>query len=342
MFSQYGSRRSFVTAFFASVLLSSAAFPEAAKIDRLDILRRANRSTVRIEAVQHVGRTTDCISGAGVVISTGYVLTAHHVVRDHATIQVLTACGTRLPANVAWIERELDLALLAVPEKLDLEAASIAPAQSVREGKAAVVIGNPLGRGQKLVTGRLGPQRLVHWDGKSAQLRAIVANVVPGNSGGGVYDLETGELLGITVAKSQTQANTGYVVPADRITGLLANEPSLRELSDATRIRAAFGATLRPVQLCQGRFADGLLVTHIEPGGLAEAAGWNQGDVLVGLDKYRTTSLDDVVYVLRQSADASAPVSCLLAGAGGNRQLRLKLDGLTSPSTTLSLARIAR
>lgn len=300
-------------------------------IDRLDVLRRANCSTVRIEAVHRGRRTTDYSSGAGVVLSAGYVVTAHHVIHGYTDIVILTENGERQSATVTWVDDALDLALLRVAGKAELEPACIAPTANIREGKAAVVIGNPLGQGQKIVTGRLGPERLVHWDGRSAELRAIVADVVPGNSGGGAYDLATGELLGVTVAKSATQANTGYVVPADRIAELVEEKLSLRELSDTKEIRQTLGVTMRPVRLKQGRVANGMLVTHVQSGCAAAAAGWKEGDVLVGLGRYKMQSVSDVVFVLQGAKHESMPISFHLAGAPVARMGNLQLDGAESP-----------
>jgi S1-C subfamily serine protease len=238
-----------------------------------------------------------------------------------------------LTAAVAWVEDEWDLALLRVSHNLDLEEASIAPTQSIREGKAALVIGNPLGQGQKAIAGRLGPQRIVHWDGRSAQLRAIVADVVPGNSGGGAFDLATGELLGITVAKSSTQANTGYVVPADKIASLVADRLSLRGLTDASDVRSTLGVTMRPVRLTNGRFPSGLLVTHVQSGAAAEMAGWKEGDVLVGFGQYKMDRVSDVLFVLQGAKSESTPISFRLAGAPQERIGQLRLDGAEPPAT---------
>ncbi len=151
-----------------------------------------------------------------------------------------------------------------------------------------MVVGNPMGMGQSVIRGRLGTVRVVSWDGNKAPLRAIEADVVPGNSGGGAFDIETGELLGITVAKSSTMEGTGYMVPADQLGEILRDRWPIASWIESREIHSTLGAMLRPVRLTDGSFENGLLVTHIDEGSPADLAGWHVGDVLVGLDRYQT------------------------------------------------------
>ena len=271
------------------------------KVYGVDVLRRANRSTVEIVARSRSTQFIEHSRGAGVVLSaSGYIVTANHVVRGYDEIDVRTPHGPAMKAKVIATEEELDIAILKVHVTTVLEPASVASSARIQTGRKAVVIGNPGGMGQSVVTGRLGIMRVVTWDGNRASLRSIEADVVPGNSGGGAFDLETGELLGITVAKSSTQENTGYVVPADQVAQIASSYLSIGELSDSREVLDSLGASLRPVSLVAGQFSAGLLVTHVKPNSAAALAGWTEGDVLVGLSKYHVKSPGDVVYILHQ------------------------------------------
>lgn len=311
----------------------------------LDVLRRANQSTVRIEARAHAGRRTQYSSGAGVVLSSnGYVVTAYHVVRGYPSVEVATVDGFRFAADVVEVKDEYDIALLKIHGHAKLEAASLASSSRIRSGRAAVVIGNPMGGGQTAIAGVLGETRTVRWDGNRATLRTIQADVIPGNSGGGAFDRDTGELLGITVAKSTSQDSTGYVVPSDLLVRLLSDDLPILELVDANRIISTLGAHVRPVQIVSGRFETGMLVTHVEPNSPASSAGWKVGDVVVGLDKYQTKSLGDMAYVLSENVDASTPVSFLLAATGGLKKGEMQLGEptLTPPSNAFVRTDIPR
>ncbi len=278
------------------------------RVDVVDVLHRANRSTVELVASTGSGRYVGHSNGAGVVISAdGYIVTAYHVVRDFEKLQVRTSDGSLLPASLVAAEEQIDIALVKVTTQRALEAASPAASRRITEGRRAMVVGNPMGMGQSIIRGRLGTVRVVSWDGNRAPLRAIEADVVPGNSGGGAFDIETGELLGITVAKSSTLEGTGYMVPADQLGELLRDRWPITSWIESREVHSTLGAMLRPVRLTQGTFEKGLLVTQVEQGSPADLAGWHAGDVLVGLDKYQTKEIDDVLYVLDQNPALGRP-----------------------------------
>jgi S1-C subfamily serine protease len=284
------------------------------KVHGIDVLRRANRSTVEILAWARNPQFVEHSRGAGVVLSAaGYIVTANHVVRGYPEIEVRTPHGPAMKAELVATEEELDIAILKVRVTTVLEPASVASSERIQSGRKAIVIGNPGGMGQSVISGKLGGTRVVSWDGNKAPLRSIEADVVPGNSGGGAFDVETGELLGITVAKSSTQENIGYVVPADQVAEIAASYVSIGELSDAREVAKSLGVTLRPVSLVSGEFTNGLLVTHVKRGSAAATAGWREGDIIVGLSKYHVKSASDIVYILQEADHSLEGLSFLAA-----------------------------
>lgn len=65
-----------------------------------------------------------------------------------------------------------------------------------------------------------------------------------------------------------------------------------------------FGVVLAPAapeQLATTKFAAGLQIIATRSGGPAEQAGWIDGDVVVGLHKYQTQELANVLYVAQLS-----------------------------------------
>lgn len=297
------------------------------KVHGIDVLRRANRSTVEILAWARNPQFVEHSRGAGVVLSaSGYIVTANHVVRGYPEIEVRTPHGPAMKAELVATEEELDIAILKVRVTTVLEPASVASSERIQSGRKAIVIGNPGGMGQSVISGRLGGTRVVSWDGNKAPLRSIEADVVPGNSGGGAFDVETGELLGITVAKSSTQENIGYVVPADQVAEIAASYVSIGELSDSREVVKSLGATLRPVTLVSGDFTNGLLVTHVKSGSAAATAGWREGDVIVGLSKYHVKSASDIVYILHETDSSLEGLSFLAARDHATRAGTVAID----------------
>jgi serine protease Do len=240
------------------------------------------------------------------------------------------------------VEDGFDLALLKVNPEVPLEVAVFATASRVREGQRTLVIGNPLGMGQSIMKGILGTSRPVSWDGHRAPLHAVQAAIVKGNSGGGTFDLQTGELLGINVAKSSASQNTGYMVPVDRLVAILNRKIAIVELADSQEIYNSLGVRLRPVSLLEGKFSRGMLVTEVRPGSRAAAAGWEVGDVLVGMDKYKMVDQDAVLYVLRDTARDASQVNFLVARGDVIDGGRLHLEGQTAMAASASTSGATR
>src|SRR4029077_381586 len=109
-----------------------------------------------------------------------------------------------------------------------------------------IAIGNPLGQGQKMVKAIIGDTKQVSWDGVRGTLQTLAAKIQVGNSGGGTFDLESGELLGIVVAKSTAKDNEGYMVPVKQLMAILRDQRKLPTdvLAQADEIDSALGVKL--------------------------------------------------------------------------------------------------
>lgn len=302
-----------------------------ARIDSEEIVAKIFASTVKIKAEKRVGRSKTVSDGAGVIISAnGYILTATHVIEDLDTIKVTTADGDVMPAKLIFVDRQYDIALIKVNPSSPLEVAAFAQQNNLTSGKEVAVVGNPLAMGQKIVKGLLGDVKNVNWSGTRATLHSISARIVEGNSGGGTFDLATGMFLGINVAKSSVRENEGFMVPVDRLVAILKRK-TINELVDAQEVEDTLGIRLRPVSLLDNKdFAKGMLVTSVKPGSVAEANGWEVGDVLVGFGSYKTADLDSVLYVLHDTKRDTADVKCLLARGDSIDKVSLKIPSATA------------
>lgn len=310
-------------AFFVATSPNGATIAEGAvsggkvgKVDRAEIVKRADASTVKIKARGKAGKPREISNGAGVVISVdGYIITALHVIEGYPDIKITTVGGDIFPAKAIFVEATYDIAMIKadVGTEATLEVAPIADMQSVQSGKKVAIIGNPLGMGQSIVDGVLGGTAPVSWDGHKQTLQTVQGTVLKGNSGGGTFDLETGELLGINVAKSAMQKDLGYMVPVDRLMAIIDRKLPIVELADSHEIYNQLGVKMRPVKLIDGDYANGMLITSVKPGSAAAKAGWSVGDVLVGMGKYKMVSQDAVLYVLRDQANQGDQVNFLMA-----------------------------
>lgn len=289
----------------AVALLLTLPIPVFAKresrVDVAALLKDTSQSTVRIEGVQRHGRYTVRSHGAGVVVSgDGYIVTAQHVVEGFGKILVKTRDGQTLAARAVRSNAKLDLALLKCNPKYELTSAYFRPPCQSEAGDDIVAIGNPSGRGQVAKAGVLGDTRTVQWCNTEAPLRAVAAPIRPGYSGGGSYDMETGELVGIQVAQSLTRPDIGYIVPEEVVRQWVAESRALdpHDVDLCDLCRTKLGCWLRPVGVQHADYRGGLMATKVEANGPAAQAGWREGDLVVALGQFKVTLLDDVDYVL--------------------------------------------
>jgi len=175
-------------------------FPALAKSPKGKVVQQALRQSVRIEVLvkDHVVR-----AASGVVVATegdtSYVLTNEHVVQREglagsASFQAVVERPKlhRLKAHVVAEGKvpDEDLALLAV-EGEALSSVPIADADQVDVGDDIVVVGAPYGRSLSVSSG------IVSQLDAEAQSMKTDAPIGYGASGGGVFEVPSGRLVGL-------------------------------------------------------------------------------------------------------------------------------------------------
>lgn len=155
--------------------------------------------------------------GSGVVIESGRILTAAHVVAQYTFIEVQKAKDSkRVPARALHICHDADLALI---EPLDpsflKDITPIKIGQMPRRRDSVFVSGYPIG-GEELSTTE-GVVSRVELQPYSHSLRELLAVTVDaainsGNSGGPVFD-SRGELAGIAFQALEGAENVGHMIP---------------------------------------------------------------------------------------------------------------------------------
>jgi len=135
-------------------------------------------------------------TGSGVFISAdGFVLTAEHVVRNAASIEVLTQDGRRLEARVASASRSLDLAVLSTGARVEafLPVRMARPTPGARVFTVGFPVPGVLGQEPKVADGIVNAASGIRDD---AGFMQISIPIQPGNSGGPVVT-EDGTLVGV-------------------------------------------------------------------------------------------------------------------------------------------------
>lgn len=188
--------------------------------------------------VYFVGRpVAPKFSGSGAIVtSSGYILTAAHVVAGAARVSVVTESGAN-EAKVVRVDEQNDLAVLKIAAK-DLLPLPVVTSRGVRLGQPVATIGFPnigiQGFSPKLTRGEISSLNGIGDDPRSWQ---ISVPVQPGNSGGPLLDAN-GNLIGVVASKlglkaaeatSDLPQNVAYAVKSAYALALL--EPYLE--SDA-------------------------------------------------------------------------------------------------------------
>ena len=163
-------------------------------------------------------------AGSGVILSEdGYIITNTHVIVDDSgkvvsDITVTLKNGEKYTATVIGADEETDVAVLKI------EATGLTPAvvrnseNTLLVGEEVLAVGNPLGElGGTVTNGIISAlDRAIDVDGNTMNLLQTNAAVNPGNSGGGLFDMQ-GRLVGIVNAKSSGSGieGLGFAIPVD-------------------------------------------------------------------------------------------------------------------------------
>ncbi len=223
--------------------------------------------------------------GSGVVIrEDGLVLTNHHVIDDASRIRIEFADGRSLPATLVGSDAPSDLAVLRV-EASGLTALPFGDSDETKVGDVVLAFGNPLGVGQTVTMGIVSAKGRATGvgDGSYEDFLQTDAPINQGNSGGALVNLQ-GELVGINaqiMSPSGGNIGIGFAIPS-----AMARTVAEQLTRDGVVRRARLGVTvqgLTPDLAASLQMPDqhGALVSDVEAGGPAAAAGVQQGDVLV-------------------------------------------------------------
>ena len=157
-------------------------------------------------------------AGSGVICTEdGYIITNHHVIDGVKNIHVTLENGDTHKATLVGSDSQTDLAVIKIDAK-GLVPAVYAAENSLKVGQTVVAIGNPLGTLSNTVTSGVvsALARQITISGTTMTLLQHNASVNPGNSGGGLFNVN-GELVGIVNAKSSGEGieGIGFAIPVE-------------------------------------------------------------------------------------------------------------------------------
>ena len=278
-------------------------------------------------------------AGSGVIISSdGYILTCAHVV-DGASNITVTINDKDYTATLVGEDTTSDIAVIKIDAN-GLTPATVGDSDSLKVGQNVMAVGNPLGELGGTVTGGMisALNRSVTIQGTNStntmSLIQMDASVSPGNSGGGLFNMN-GELVGIVNAKSSSSdaEGLGFAIP---INDAIKVAQELLENGYVTG-RPYLGITYLAVTDAQtaqqlGVNAYGVYIVDVTKGGPADQAGLKAGDRIVSVDGSEIAAKDDLG-TLMQNHSAGDTLSITVARDGQMQTVNVTLGEKTASNS---------
>ena len=263
-------------------------------------------------------------SGPGQAVGTGFairadgfIVTNYHVIEGALTIKVTLPSPDDRTFDARWVggDPNHDLAILKVDGVDDLPTIPLGDSSKLQLGERVIALGYALALagGPTVTTGVISSlARTIQAEDPNApngtrtyeDVLQTDAAINPGNSGGPLVDL-AGNVVGINTAGAGSAENVGFSIAMDAARPVIEHTIANPErpapylgVSTTTVSPGAASQTDLPVD-------HGALVLDVAPGGAAQKAGIERGDVIVALDGKPVNSSIDLgrLILLRHPGD---------------------------------------
>ncbi|WP_271396982.1 S1C family serine protease [Salinicoccus roseus] len=285
--------------------------------DTTAAIQKAKQSVVSIINLQRMGEVVPGLqetpesepeeagTGSGVIYKLtddhAYIVTNNHVVEGATELQVNLENGDQLSGEIVGTDLWTDLAVVRVERGNIDDAIDFGNSDQLLVGETAIAIGSPLGQAFSGSVSRgiiSGLDRSVpvdidtdgnyDWEANVLQTDAAIN---PGNSGGALVD-QNGDLIGINSMKISmpTVEGIGFAIPANEV------EQIVTQLEENGEVQRPYlGVLLQdlytvPAEVLVNEMNlpddvnSGVIISHVEEGTPADAAGLEALDVVVSLD----------------------------------------------------------
>jgi len=283
--------------------------------------------------------------GTGVIIDKeGFILTNNHVVEMADEIKVKFADEKEFLAKIIGRDQKTDLALIKIEPDKALSPLPLGDSDKLEVGEWVVAIGNPFGLGNTVTAGIVSAKYRQIGQSSYDNYIQTDASINPGNSGGPLLNT-AGEVVGINTAIfSQSGGNIGigFAVPINMAKDLLP------QLKTGKVVRGWLGVMIQKItpelkQKLDLKDEKGALVADVTPGGPAEKAGIQRGDVINSFNGKEIKEMNDLPYVVASTPiGKSVNVEVLRKGQKKNFEVKIAelKDEKEAPAVTEAKPRL--
>jgi len=280
--------KSLLAAVFAASLLSTPAPAETGSLEDLisAVVKIKTHINPEGRTVQGLGRDRE---GTGILIDAdGLILTIGYLMVEAYAAEVVTNDGRTIPASIVGYDHETGFGLLRTIEPLKIKPFTFGKITDVKEKDVVVVASG--GGASNVVPALVVSKREFVGNWEYLLDEAIYTSPPHPSWSGAALINRDGKLIGVGSlivgdAAGTKENNPGNVfVPIDRLAPILGD--LLTEGRPAGPGRPWLGMNADDMH---GR----LMVGRVTPGGPADKAGIQRGDVIISVNGEATTSLPD-------------------------------------------------
>lgn len=234
--------------------------------------------------------------GSGFIVSSdGFILTNAHVVDNATEVTVKLTDKREFKAKVIGSDKRTDVALLKIEGK-GLPTVKTGNPEASKPGQWVIAMGSPFGLENTVTAGIISAKaRRLDGDSYVNFIQTDVA-INPGNSGGPLINLD-GEVIGINsqiYSRSGGYMGISFSIPID---AAMKVKEQLQKHGKVSRGRLGVVIQSMDKELAQSFGLDkpaGALINSVEPGGPADKAGLQAGDIIQQVDSAPVTDSTDL------------------------------------------------
>lgn len=288
-------------------------------------------------------------SGSGVIVSftdtdadekddKALILTCHHVIESASKITAKSIYGKEYTAELIGADPVSDIALLWMESSEDNDFEGLSAAEMMCDsdkllvGEDVFAIGNPLGYlGGTVTTGIVSAlNRDVTVENRKMTLIQTDAAINSGNSGGGLFDKNTGALIGIVNAgyKSSAAQGLSFAIPCGTV------KPIMDQLLEKGYVEGNydFGVTFTAERFYTERWSTQtyVVIDSVDIYGTFYKGGMEEGDVILSV-----TIGDKSIDVSKYDNDTLTELESFLSAGTYNIGDKVTVDYMRYKKSTL-------